>query len=47
MIGQDPSSHDLLHTLDGPITTLINEALESQDEKRIERVANYIGHLSG
>ena len=47
MIGQDPSSHDLYHTLDGPITDTINKALESQDEKRIELVANYIGHLSG
>ena len=40
-------THDLHHTLPGPITNLINDALENLDSEQLERVANYVGHLSG
>ena len=47
LVNGDISTHDIHHTLPGPITDLINTVLENLDSAGLERVANYVGHLSG
>ena len=42
---EEVNGHDIRHSLDGPISDLINDALESGDERNVERVSNYIGDI--
>ena len=38
--GEEVNGHDIRHSLDGDISDLINNALESGDERDVEQVSN-------